>query len=164
MFTNKETSEEIASILGEGAEFTGELILIQGLRVDGVVRGKIRSESALIVGPKGRVEAEVNIRRISINGEFRGIIEASDRVEIHKEGKVYGDIYTPCLIIEAGAHFEGRCEMNGHKPEKRETEPKLKAVESPSDTGRQSVQAAQSMSQSANADSPGWSPPQEERD
>ncbi len=108
----KENADEILSILGEGVELQGELSFAHGIRVDGAVRGRIRSESCLIIGPRGRVEAEVVIRRVSIHGEFHGTIQASDRVEIHREGKVYGDLYTPCLIIEAGALFEGKCNMN----------------------------------------------------
>jgi cytoskeletal protein CcmA (bactofilin family) len=108
----KEEQDEMTSLLGEGVEFVGDLSFTFGLRVDGVVKGKIRSESMLIIGPKGRVEAEVSIKRIAINGEFHGVIYASDRVEIHKDGKVYGDVYTPCLIIEAGALFEGKCNMS----------------------------------------------------
>lgn len=108
----KERGDEIVSILGEGAEFQGELSFTHGIRVDGIVRGKIRSDSSLVIGLKGKVDAEVTIRHIAINGEFHGIIRSSERVEIHKEGKVYGDIFTPCLIIDAGAMFEGKCNMN----------------------------------------------------
>jgi cytoskeletal protein CcmA (bactofilin family) len=108
----REEQDDMTSLLGEGVEFVGDLSFSLGLRVDGVVKGKVRSESMLIIGPKGRVEAEVAIKRITINGEFHGVIHASDRVEINKDGKVYGDIYTPCLIIEAGALFEGKCNMS----------------------------------------------------
>jgi cytoskeletal protein CcmA (bactofilin family) len=108
----RENADEILSILGEGVDFQGELSFTHGIRVDGVVRGKIRSDSCLIIGPKGKVEAEVTIRKVAINGEFCGTVHASDRIEIHKEGKVYGDLFTPCLIIEAGALFEGKCNMN----------------------------------------------------
>ncbi|MGD0310258.1 MAG: polymer-forming cytoskeletal protein [Acidobacteriota bacterium] len=108
----RESGDEIVSLLGEGVEFQGELSFTHGIRVDGIVRGRVRSESSLVIGPKGKVDAEVTIRRIAINGEFRGTIRSSERVEIHKEGKVYGDIYTPCLIIDAGATFEGKCNMN----------------------------------------------------
>jgi cytoskeletal protein CcmA (bactofilin family) len=109
---SKDKPEEIASILAEGVEMAGELSFTDGLRVDGVLKGKIRSEAFLVIGPKGRVDAEVVIRKISINGEFRGVVRATDRVEVHKEGRVYGEIYTPCLIIEAGALFEGKCNMS----------------------------------------------------
>jgi cytoskeletal protein CcmA (bactofilin family) len=124
----KETSDEVSSILAEGVELTGEITFSQGLRIDGVVRGKIHSEACLVVGPSGRVEAEIRIRRVSINGEFRGTIHASDRVEIHKEGKVFGDLFTPCLIIEAGALFEGKCNMGEKAPAPAEAEPGTAAV------------------------------------
>jgi cytoskeletal protein CcmA (bactofilin family) len=105
------TSSDIVSILGKGTEVDGEISFTSGMRVDGVIKGKVRSEQSIIIGPSGKIDAEVNIRNISINGEFRGIIRATERVEIHKDGKVFGDIFSPCLIIEAGATFEGRCNM-----------------------------------------------------
>jgi cytoskeletal protein CcmA (bactofilin family) len=107
----KDQEDGIESILAEGVQFQGELTFSRGLRVDGIVRGKVRSEACLMVGPTGKVEAEVHIQRAMINGEFRGILRAAERVEIHKEGRVYGDLYTPCLIIEAGAVFDGKCNM-----------------------------------------------------
>lgn len=125
----KEAQVEIQSLLGEGVEMTGELSFTHGLRVDGVVRGKVRSEGTLVIGANGRVEAEVLIQSISINGEFRGAIHAADRVEIHKDGRVYGEIYTPCLIIESGALFEGKCNMGDQKGIKSEEKTQLKAVE-----------------------------------
>jgi cytoskeletal protein CcmA (bactofilin family) len=106
------TGNEIVSYLGKGTEVTGDITFTSGMRVDGVIKGNVRSEASLVIGPLGIVNAEISVRNVTINGEFRGIIRAADRVEIHKDGKVYGDIYTPCLIIEAGATFEGRCNMN----------------------------------------------------
>lgn len=130
VFKKGKTADEIVSLLGEGAEIIGEVSLNSGLRVDGVVKGKLRSEAALVIGPGGKIDAEANVRRISINGEFRGVIRASDRVEIHKDGKVFGEIYSPCLIIEAGAIFEGRCNMSDGKALKQDENALLKAVDS----------------------------------
>ncbi len=130
MMFKRETPDQIVSLLGEGAMMVGEISFSNGLRVDGVVKGAIRSEAVLVIGPKGLVEAEVFIRRASINGEFRGVIHASDRVEIHREGRVHGDIFTPCLIIDAGAHFDGKCNMSEKSPARpEENTPQLKAVE-----------------------------------
>ncbi len=111
-FMKRKAADNIVSLLGKGAEMTGEITFTNCLRVEGVIKGKVRSEATLEIGSGGLVDAEVRIRKISINGEFRGVIHASDRVEIHKDGKVFGDIYSPCLIIEAGAVFDGRCNMN----------------------------------------------------
>ncbi len=111
-FKKGKEADEIVSFLGEGAELNGEISFTNGLQVDGVVKGKVQSEASLVVGRTGKVDAEVYVKKISINGEFHGVIRASDRVEINKDGKVYGDIFSPCLIIEAGAIFEGRCNMS----------------------------------------------------
>jgi cytoskeletal protein CcmA (bactofilin family) len=111
-FNQGKSADEIVSQIGEGAELTGDLIFANGVRINGVIKGKVRAEAILEIGPAGKMDAEVTVRKISIRGEFHGIIHASDRVEIHKEGKVFGEIYSPCLIIESGAVFEGRCNMS----------------------------------------------------
>jgi cytoskeletal protein CcmA (bactofilin family) len=110
-FGKGKSADEIVSHLGEGTELIGELTFTNGLRVDSVLKGKVRSEAVLEIGPAGKVDAEIAVRKVLIRGEFRGAIHATDRVEILKDGKVFGDIFTPCLIIEAGALFEGRCNM-----------------------------------------------------
>ena len=106
------SSNEVGSQLGEGVELSGDFYFSKGVRIGGVVKGKIRADAALEVGPTGRVEADVDVRRISIQGEFKGTIRASERVEIHKDGKVHGEIFSPCLIIESGAFFDGHCNMS----------------------------------------------------
>lgn len=105
------TAGENVSFLGKGTEIIGDITFSGSMEVAGVIKGTVHSESSLLVEPSGFVDAEVHVRRAVINGEFRGLIRAADRVEIQKEGKVFGDIYSPCLIIEAGATFEGSCNM-----------------------------------------------------
>jgi len=109
------TKDETISHLGEGTELSGEISFVNRLSVNGVIKGKVHSDAILEIGPGGKVDAEVEVRRILINGEFHGTIRASERVEILKDGKVFGDIYSPCLIIEAGAVFEGRCNVSAPK-------------------------------------------------
>jgi cytoskeletal protein CcmA (bactofilin family) len=138
-FIKGKAADEVLSFLGEGAELSGEISFSSTLRVNGVIKGKVKSESTLEIGPQGKVDAEVNVRRISVEGEFRGVIQASDRVEIRKDGKVYGDIYSPCLIIEAGAVFEGRCNMaDARKTADAEKTAPFKSVESGNTTQLQS--------------------------
>lgn len=115
-FTNRKVSDNIISLLGKGAEVNGEVSFINGLRVEGIIKGKVRSEATLEIGPGGMVDAEVHIRKMIISGEFKGVIHATDRVEIRKSGKVFGEIFSPCLIIEAGATFDGHCNMREEIP------------------------------------------------
>jgi len=111
LMQGKSMNNEAVSQLGEGAELSGDFYFSTGVRIGGVVKGKIRADALLEIGPTGKVDAEVNVRRISIQGEFHGTIRASERVEIHKEGRVQGEIFSPCLIIESGAFFDGHCNM-----------------------------------------------------
>ena len=129
MKLKKESPDEIVSILGEDVEVAGDISFTRGLRVDGAVKGKLRSEAMLQIGPQGRVEGEAVVRKVLVSGELRGVVHASDRVEIRKEGKIYGDVFTPCLIIEAGAVFEGKCNMSERNAEKEDSMPK--AVDTP---------------------------------
>ena len=124
-FMQGKSSNDIGSELSEGVELSGEFYFSNGVRIGGVVKGKIKADSVLEVGPTGKIDAEAEVRRISIQGEFRGTIRASERVEIHKEGKVYGEIYSPCLIIESGAFFEGHCNMGENAKSNNDSEKTL---------------------------------------
>src|ERR687894_511809 len=62
-----------------------------------------------------RIEGEINVGRIAISGTVVGKIKADQRVEIHRNGKVYSDVDTPALVIEEGAIFQGNCVMGDRK-------------------------------------------------
>ena len=111
-FMKGKTTSELGSQLGEGVDLSGDFYFAKGVRIGGAVKGKIKADATLEIGPTGRIEADIEVRKISIQGEFKGTIRASERVEIHKEGKVRGDIFSPCLVIESGAFFDGHCNMD----------------------------------------------------
>jgi cytoskeletal protein CcmA (bactofilin family) len=46
-----------------------------------------------------------------ISGVVRGNINSTGRVEVHRPGKLFGNIKTPSLLIEEGVMFEGSCSM-----------------------------------------------------
>lgn len=78
------------------------------LRVDGLLRGSVRSpEGILVMTNQGRIEADVDVRVALIDGYVEGDIRASDHVVLNRHAKVAGNIYTPSLSIKDGAVFEG---------------------------------------------------------
>lgn len=101
---------KITGFFDDGTEFNGQLKFKGSFRIDGYFQGKIHSDSMLIIGDRGKVEAEVQIGHVIINGEFRGDIKAAEKVEIHGRGRVYGTIQTPKLIVEEGAFLEANCQ------------------------------------------------------
>jgi cytoskeletal protein CcmA (bactofilin family) len=108
-------SGELNGFLDRGATFRGELEFEDTMRIDGKFHGKINSKNELIVGESAHIEGNVHVGRIAISGTVVGKIVADQRVEIHRNGKVYSDVETPALIIEEGAIFQGNCVMGDKK-------------------------------------------------
>lgn len=111
----KGKSGELNGFLDRGATFRGELEFEDTMRIDGKFNGKIHSKNELIVGESAHIEGDIHVGRIAISGTVVGKIVADQRVEIHRNGKVYSDIDTPNLIIEEGAIFQGNCVMGDKK-------------------------------------------------
>ena len=65
----------------------------------------------MFIGESGRIEGEVQVRRLFVAGILRGTILQAQRVEIAATGKVLGDLRTETLVIDDGAIFEGQCSM-----------------------------------------------------
>jgi cytoskeletal protein CcmA (bactofilin family) len=57
------------------------------------------------------VEGEINSLVVSVTGKVKGAVHAKERLEIKEHGIVLGDIYTPCLMIDPGGFFDGKCHM-----------------------------------------------------
>lgn len=108
-------SGELNGFLDRGSSFKGELEFEDTMRIDGRFNGKIISKNELIVGESATIEGDVLVGRVAISGTVIGKIVAAQRVEIHRNGKVYSDIDTPALIIEEGAIFQGNCVMGDKK-------------------------------------------------
>jgi cytoskeletal protein CcmA (bactofilin family) len=48
---------------------------------------------------------------VVISGKFDGIIVARSRVQLEATAVVGGEVHTPCLVMEPGAVFDGKCHM-----------------------------------------------------
>ena len=108
-------SGELNGFLDRGSSFKGELEFEDTMRIDGRFNGKIVSKNELIVGESATIEGDVYVGSIAISGTVIGKIVATQRVEIHRNGKVYSDVDTPALVIEEGAIFQGNCTMGDRK-------------------------------------------------
>ena len=111
----KGKSGELNGFLDRGATFKGEMEFEDTMRIDGKFNGRITSKNELIVGESAHIEGDIHVGRVAISGTVVGKIVATQRVEIHRNGKVYSDVDTPALIIEEGAIFQGNCVMGDKK-------------------------------------------------
>jgi cytoskeletal protein CcmA (bactofilin family) len=102
---------EWIGFLDKGVKLEGTLELSGTFRIDATVKGNIISGQSLILGENAKVEGQIEGNHIVVGGRFDGVILAKARVEIQAKGVVTGEIHSPCLVIEAGGIFDGRCHM-----------------------------------------------------
>ncbi|MEE9502067.1 MAG: polymer-forming cytoskeletal protein [Candidatus Aminicenantaceae bacterium] len=108
--------DKITGFFDKDTEIKGELSFKGSFRIDGHFKGKIDSDSMLIIGDSGKVDADVKIGYMVIDGEVKGNIQASERIEIHSNGRVIGTITTPKLVVEEGAYLEATCQTTDKMP------------------------------------------------
>jgi cytoskeletal protein CcmA (bactofilin family) len=102
---------EWIGFLDKGVKLEGTLELSGTFRIDAAVKGTIISGHSLILGEDAKVEGQIDGNHVVVGGRFDGVITAKGRVEIQAKGVVTGEIHSPCLVIEAGGIFDGRCHM-----------------------------------------------------
>ncbi|MGB6338324.1 MAG: polymer-forming cytoskeletal protein [Candidatus Aminicenantaceae bacterium] len=108
--------DKITGFFDKDTEIQGELSFKGSFRIDGRFKGKIDSDSMLIIGESGKVDADIKIGYMVIDGEVKGNIQASERVDIHSNGRVIGTITTPKLVVEEGAYLEATCQTTDKMP------------------------------------------------
>jgi cytoskeletal protein CcmA (bactofilin family) len=105
--------QDLRVSLGPDAEVTGKLSFSTPTRIEGRLKGELRSSSMLVVGKEGVVHASVQADQVIVLGEIRGDVVASARIEVHPGGRIVGDVRTGCLVVKEGAVLEGGVKMGG---------------------------------------------------
>lgn len=107
---------KITGFFDKDTQIRGDLEFKGSFRVDGFFKGTINSDSILIIGENGKVDADIRVGTVIIDGEIRGNVYAKGRVEIHSNGRVFGTVISPKLVIEEGAHLEAQCQTTDKIP------------------------------------------------
>jgi len=101
----------LTAFLDEGSEIEGKYTFSGVALLNGKFKGEIVSTDTLIIGEKGVVNATIRVGAVIISGEVVGGLLATERVEMKKGARVFGDVEAPVVVIEEGVLFEGHCRM-----------------------------------------------------
>ena len=111
-------SSQNETILSSDTKFKGSLEFNDKLTINGNFDGNLKSKGTLLVGSTGEVKAEIKVGSIIIEGKIWGNINASDKIEIRSGAELYGDIRGKRLIINEGAIFVGKSDVDPNRDEK----------------------------------------------
>jgi len=103
---------ELNALLGRGTRFEGKLYFEGATRIDGVFRGEIRSDDALVIGEGADVEGQIDVAAVIVRGgTVRADIRARKSIELFVPARVWGNLHAPAIMLEKGVQFEGSCRM-----------------------------------------------------
>lgn len=117
MFNNKKTSESKPSfspgsttLISQGTVINGEIRYSGNLEVEGTVNGNIYAEdpdARLRLLSQGKVEGEIHVPNVVVNGEVCGNIYASRQIQLAAKAVVKGNVHYDVIEIEKGAQVDG---------------------------------------------------------
>lgn len=102
----------IDCLIGAGTSIEGSIIFSGGLRVDGHVRGNVIAAEGkpgtLMLSEHARIEGEIRVSHVVINGTVVGPVYAMEYVELQAKANVTGDVHYKTLEMQLGAVVQGR--------------------------------------------------------
>lgn len=111
MFGHK-AKNTIDSLIGVSTKIEGNLFFKGGLRVDGHVKGNIVAEagdtSMLVISEQAKVEGEIRVAHLVVNGEIIGAVYSSELLELQPKARITGDVHYKALEMHGGALVSGK--------------------------------------------------------
>ena len=115
MFERKKShppQKRLDSLIGAGTTVQGDIRFTGGLRIDGTVNGKVATvdnqSGTLVISEQARVEGEVRVSHVVINGAVTGPVSAKDYLELQAKARVQGDVQYRSLEMHVGAIVQGK--------------------------------------------------------
>lgn len=118
------------NIIGSGTSIEGDVVSGGDIRIDGNLKGTLKTRGKLVVGPTGTIDGEVTCQNADVSGNVRGKINVTELLSLKNTAKINGEITTGKLAIEPGADFSGSCSMGGVvKDIQHEQQPETRVAE-----------------------------------
>lgn len=119
MFGKKSSKPQgrIDTLIGAGTSIVGDINFTGGLRVDGEVKGNVYGAcdqpTTLVVSEHARIEGEISVSHLVINGTVIGPAHASEFLELQSKARVTGDVEYSMIELHLGAVVQGRLVHQG---------------------------------------------------
>jgi cytoskeletal protein CcmA (bactofilin family) len=103
----------ISTVIGSGTEVQGDIHFVDGLHVDGVIKGDVISDpedraATLTLSELGTIEGNVHVGNVMLNGTVVGDVIAANRVELAPKARITGTLTYSLLEMSMGAEVNGK--------------------------------------------------------
>lgn len=100
------STASLGTVIGAGTRLEGVFDIDHDIRVEGILRGRLKTSGRLHVYPDGQVEAQVEADAALIEGRLIGRLRVRTQVQLTSTAHFTGVILTPLLQIDEGAVVE----------------------------------------------------------
>ena len=115
------------TMIAKGTEVSGDVTFEGGLLVEGTIKGNVRaevgSEALLRLSEAGKIEGEIHVPNVVINGEVNGDVHSTTHVELAAKAVVNGNVHYHLIEMVMGAEVNGSLV---HTQQKQAPSPEIK--------------------------------------
>jgi cytoskeletal protein CcmA (bactofilin family) len=114
MFSSKDktAASHYDTLISPKTEIIGDVKFKGGLQVEGTIKGNLIAEvgsgAVVRVSDSGRVEGQINVPNVVVNGAVVGDIYAGEYIELAKKARIQGDVYYHMMEMVLGAEVNGK--------------------------------------------------------
>jgi len=105
------------TLVGRRTEIKGDVVFSGGLYIEGVVIGNVQAtgegDATLTLAESGRVEGDVMVPHVVINGEVSGSVRSTDYVSLQEKARITGDVHYNLIEMAMGAEVNGTLVRQG---------------------------------------------------
>ncbi|WP_395822782.1 polymer-forming cytoskeletal protein [Collimonas sp.] len=109
---NRKANSTIESLIGSSTSIQGDVHFKGGLRIDGHVKGNVVADvslpNVLVISESGKIEGEVRVAHLVVNGEIAGNVHSSELLELQSKARITGDVHYKALEMYSGALVSGK--------------------------------------------------------
>ena len=108
----QKNSSSYDTLIAQGTEISGDIVVSGGLHIDGKIEGKIRAaadnqHAVVRLSEVGEVSGDISAPHVIINGKVYGNVYASEHVELAPKASIEGNVYYNLIEMAMGAEVNG---------------------------------------------------------
>lgn len=112
----------VTTLIARNTRVEGKLEFSGVLEIEGLVVGDIiatsDSKSVVRILHNGRVEGEIRVPQVIINGEIAGDVHAEEQLYLAEKAVIEGNVHYRVIEIEKGARINGSILQMGKEADK----------------------------------------------
>lgn len=108
-------SERISTVISAGTQVSGDVVLQEGVKLDGDMRGNLTfgvEDGLGIISRSATLEGELRGPRALIMGTVEGDVHIHGLLMLGPSALVIGNVYYDRLVVHDGAQISGAMHMN----------------------------------------------------